>query len=128
MSAPESYSLRTYKLGREVVEADVVINVPKLKVHQQMQLTAAIKNNFGCVPGKRKARLHFSRGQDRITFGKMLIEYSQLIKPALTVIDAITAMHKLGPRSWRSLSARCCDRRSGCGCAGSCACGPYRFT
>ena len=98
VSAPESYSLRTYKLGREVVEADVVINVPKLKVHQQMQLTAAIKNNFGCVPGKRKARLHFSRGQDRITFGKMLIEYSQLIKPALTVIDAITAMHKMGPR------------------------------
>lgn len=98
VSAPESYSLRTYKLGREVVEADVVINVPKLKVHQQMQLTGAIKNNFGCVPGKRKARLHFSRGQDRITFGKMLIEYSQLIKPALTVIDAITAMHKMGPR------------------------------
>ena len=98
VSAPESYSLRTYKLAREIMEADVVINVPKLKVHQQMQLTAAIKNNFGCVPGKRKARLHFTRGQDRITFGKMLIEYSQLIKPALTVVDAITAMHKMGPR------------------------------
>ena len=96
--APKSYSLRTYKLGREVVEADVVINVPKLKVHQQMQLTAAIKNNFGCVPGKRKARLHFSRGQDRVTFGKMLIEYCQLIKPTLTVVDAITAMDKMGPR------------------------------
>ena len=95
---PESYSLRTYKLAREVVEADVVINVPKLKVHQQMQLTAAIKNNFGCVPGKRKARLHFSRGQNRVVFGKMLIEYCQLIKPALTVVDAITAMEKMGPR------------------------------
>ena len=96
--APESYSLRTYKLAREVVEADVVINVPKLKVHQQMQLTAAIKNNFGCVVGKRKARLHFSRGQNRVIFGKMLIEYCQLIKPALTVVDAITAMDRMGPR------------------------------
>jgi uncharacterized protein (DUF362 family) len=96
--APKSYSLRTYKLAREVVEADVVVNVPKLKVHQQMQLTAAIKNNFGCVPGKRKARLHFSRGQNRVIFGKMLIEYCQLIKPALTVVDAITAMDKMGPR------------------------------
>ena len=63
-----------------------------------MQLTAAIKNNFGCVPGKRKARLHFSRGQNRVVFGKMLIEYCQLIKPALTVVDAITAMEKMGPR------------------------------
>lgn len=98
VSHPASYSLRTYKLAREVIEADVVINVPKLKVHQQMQLTGAIKNNFGCVPGKRKARLHLSRGKDRITFGKMLIEYCELIKPALTVVDAIVAMDGMGPR------------------------------
>ena len=96
---PANYSLRTYKLAREVVEADVVINVPKLKVHQQMQLTAAIKNNFGCVPGKRKARLHLSRGKDRVTFGKMLIEYCELIKPALTVVDAVVAMDRIGPRN-----------------------------
>lgn len=95
---PAHYSLRSYKLAREVVDADVVINVPKLKVHQQMQLTAAIKNNFGCVPGKRKARLHLSHGKDRITFGKMLIEYCELIKPALTVVDAVVAMDRMGPR------------------------------
>jgi uncharacterized protein (DUF362 family) len=95
---PAHYSLRLYKLAREVIEADVVINVPKLKVHQQMQLTAAIKNNFGCVPGKRKAHLHLSRGKDRITFGKMLIEYCELIKPALTVVDGIVAMDRVGPR------------------------------
>ncbi|MBI1924093.1 DUF362 domain-containing protein [Candidatus Poribacteria bacterium] len=96
---PANYSLKFYTLAREVVEADVVINVPKLKVHQQMQLTGAIKNNFGCVPGKRKARLHLWRGKDRVTFGKMLIEYCELIKPALTVVDAIVAMDRVGPRN-----------------------------
>lgn len=96
---PTHYSLQSYKLAREVANADVIINVPKLKVHQQMQLTAAIKNNFGCVPGKRKACLHLSRGKDRITFGKMLIEYSELIKPALTIVDAIVAMDRVGPRA-----------------------------
>jgi uncharacterized protein (DUF362 family) len=97
MPHPKHYSVRSYRLAREVVEADVVINVPKLKVHRQMQLTAAIKNNFGCVPGKRKARLHLLRGKDRLTFGKMLIEYCELIKPALTIVDAIVAMDRLGP-------------------------------
>ncbi len=96
---PANYSLKFYTLAREVVEADVVINVPKLKVHQQMQLSAAIKNNFGCVPGKRKARLHLWRGKERVTFGKMLIEYCELIKPALTVVDAIVAMDRVGPRN-----------------------------
>ncbi len=98
VSHPASFGLRTYKLAREVIEADSIINVPKLKVHRQMQLTAAIKNNFGCVPGKRKARLHLLCGKDRATFGKMLIEYCQLIKPTLTVVDAITAMDAMGPR------------------------------
>lgn len=96
---PPHYSMRSYQLAHEVVKADVVINVPKLKTHRQMQLTGAIKNNFGCVPGKRKARLHLSRGKDRVTFGKMLIEYCQLIKPALTIVDAIVAMDRTGPRS-----------------------------
>jgi uncharacterized protein (DUF362 family) len=95
---PPHYSMHSYRLAREVVEADVIINVPKLKVHRQMQLTGAIKNNFGCVPGKRKARLHLSRGKNRVTFGKMLIEYSELIKAALTVVDAIVAI-RAGPRS-----------------------------
>jgi len=99
---PASYTLRTYKLAREVLEADVVINVPKLKAHQQMQLTGAIKNNFGCVPGKRKARLHLACGKDRVTFGKMLIEHCELIKPALTVVDAISAMDGMGPRGGNS--------------------------
>ena len=69
----------------------------KLKAHQQMQRTGAMENDFGCVPAKWKARLRFSRGKDRITFGKMSIQYCQLIEPALTVVDAIVAMD--GPAS-----------------------------
>lgn len=98
MPHPAHYSVRSYRLAREVVDADVVINVPKLKTHRQMQLTGAIKNNFGCVPGKRKARLHLFRGKDRFTFGKMLLEYCELIKPTLTIVDAIVAMEGTGPR------------------------------
>jgi uncharacterized protein (DUF362 family) len=70
VSHPASYTLRTYKLAREVIEADVVINVPKLKAHQQMQLTGAIKNNFGCVPGKRKAPFISRVGRIALLLGR----------------------------------------------------------
>ena len=95
---PEARSLRRFKLSRHVLQADVIINVPKLKVHQQMQLSGAIKNLFGCVAGKRKARLHLSHGQDRVRFAKMILETVQAIRPTLTITDAVIAMERLGPR------------------------------
>ena len=38
-------------LAREALEADVVINLAKLKTHSQMLLTLGVKNLFGCVVG-----------------------------------------------------------------------------
>jgi uncharacterized protein (DUF362 family) len=38
-----------------VLDADVIINMPKFKTHQQLVTTFAVKNMFGCVSGKRKA-------------------------------------------------------------------------
>ena len=42
-------------LSKEVMNADVVINLPKVKSHMQLTLTLGVKNLFGCVPGKMKA-------------------------------------------------------------------------
>ncbi|MBC8232173.1 DUF362 domain-containing protein [bacterium] len=92
-------SLRNFKLARAVLDSDVVINVPKLKVHQQMQLSAAIKNTFGCAPGKLKTRLHLYKGQDKLTFAKMILEYYELVSPKLTIVDGIIAMERFGPGS-----------------------------
>lgn len=90
-------SMRTYKLARTAMDSDVIINLPKLKVHQQMQLSGAIKNIFGCVPGKLKTRLHFYRGQNKFLFAKTILEYYQLVNPQLTIVDGIVAMERKGP-------------------------------
>ena len=93
------YSMRSYKIAKEIIDADVVIDVPKFKSHRQMQMTVAVKNLFGCVPGKLKSRLHLWRGKNRLTFGKMLVEYAELIAPQLTIVDGIVAMEGPGPGS-----------------------------
>jgi uncharacterized protein (DUF362 family) len=84
-------------LTQVIEEADVIINLPKLKCHQQLLLTAGIKNMFGCIPGKRKAWWHFKLGGNPLDFGRMLVEIYHLTRPALTIIDGIDVMEGAGP-------------------------------
>ncbi len=45
------------RVSKYVLEADKIINLPKLKTHGQMYLTMGVKNLFGCIPGRLKAML-----------------------------------------------------------------------
>lgn len=79
------------------LDADVIINLPKFKTHQQLVATFAIKNMFGCVSGKRKALWHFSKGRKESDFCELLIDIFTFLKPAVTLIDGIMAMDGRGP-------------------------------
>ena len=84
-------------LCKEAMEADVVINLPKLKSHVQLTLTMGVKNLFGCVPGKMKAWWHMEAGKDSDRFGTMLAETARAIAPNLTILDGIIAHEGNGP-------------------------------
>lgn len=86
-------------ISHVALEADAIINVPKLKAHQQLGATFAVKNIFGCVPGKEKAFWHFARGKNQEDFCEMLIGIYKLLKPAMNIIDAVVAMEGMGPLS-----------------------------
>jgi uncharacterized protein (DUF362 family) len=79
------------------LDADVIINLPKFKSHQQLGATFAVKNMFGCVSGKKKALWHFTKGGSQDEFCELLIDIYRYINPALTIIDAVTAMDGPGP-------------------------------
>ncbi len=84
-------------LSKEVIDADVVINLPKVKSHAQLTLTLGVKNLFGCVPGKMKAWWHMEAGKDSARFGQMLVETARTINPNLTIIDGIVGHEGNGP-------------------------------
>lgn len=84
-------------LSKEVMEADVVINLPKVKSHVQLTLTLGVKNLFGCVPGKMKAWWHMEAGKDSARFGQMLVETARAISPDLTILDGIIGHEGNGP-------------------------------
>ena len=93
----DDYTFRRIELARAVLEADVVINLPKVKTHSQTLLTLGVKNIFGCIPGMRKAQWHLKAGTDHSYFAGMLTELCQIVKPALTIADGVIGMEGEGP-------------------------------
>jgi len=85
------------RLSKQAMEADVVINLPKIKSHAQLTMTMGVKNLFGCVPGKMKAWWHMEAGKDANHFGLMLVETARVIAPDLTIVDAIIGHEGNGP-------------------------------
>lgn len=87
------------EVAEDILQADVIINLPKLKTHQMMGLTCAIKNMFGAVVGLRKPRLHLQAGTDKAFFALLLLELCETLAPALTIVDAVVGMEGEGPGS-----------------------------
>ena len=88
---------KRFEVAKAFLEADVIINLPKLKTHGQMLLTLCVKNNFGFVVGNRKAKWHLKAGVDVDFFAQMLLDLYLLIQPRLTIMDGIVAMEGDGP-------------------------------
>lgn len=93
----EAATFHNLEVAREALEADIIINLPKLKTHQMMGYTGAVKNLFGLVVGMRKARLHLQAGTDKAFFALMLLELAERFKPALSIMDAVVGMDGDGP-------------------------------
>jgi len=85
------------EIARDVMEADVVVNLAKLKTHSQMLLTLGVKNLFGCIVGLRKPEWHLRAGVDREVFARLLVQIYNAIQPAVTIVDGILALEGQGP-------------------------------
>lgn len=92
-------TFRRITLARTALEADAIINLPKIKTHGMMTLTLAVKNLFGCVVGAEKAQWHLMAGVDKGAFAQMLLDIAQLLQPRLNIIDGLWAMEGEGPTS-----------------------------
>ncbi|HEB02898.1 MAG TPA: DUF362 domain-containing protein [Nitrospirae bacterium] len=85
------------ELSTDALDAEVIINLPKLKTHSQMALTLAIKNLFGCVVGARKPEWHFRVGENKELFAELLASIYGILTPSINLMDGILAMEGQGP-------------------------------
>jgi len=94
---PPGARFRRLALAKPALEADAVINLPKVKTHQQMFLTLAVKNLFGCVVGRQKVQWHMNAGRDPRAFARALVEICDAVRPALSIADGVIGMEGGGP-------------------------------
>jgi len=88
----------TVSVSQAVMDADIVISLPKFKTHGLTVITGAIKNSYGILPGAQKAWLHKeSGGPER--FQEMLVDVFRLRVPDLFIMDAVVGMEGNGPAS-----------------------------
>lgn len=96
---PKDYTFEEFRIGREILDADLVINLPKLKTHGYMLLTLGVKNLFGCLSKHERIQWHLKAGINRHFFATMLIELYSIIRPGLTIVDGVIGMEGNGPGS-----------------------------
>jgi len=84
-------------IAEDALNADLIINLPKLKTHGHMLLTLAVKNMFGCIVGFRKPEWHMRAGVDRDMFARLLVRIHARVRPAFAILDGVLAMEGEGP-------------------------------
>lgn len=82
--------LKSWPLYQDIFEADKIINIPIAKHHSLARLTMAMKNWMGVMGG--------SRGRIHQKIGESLADLALVIKPTLTVLDAIRILTANGPQ------------------------------
>jgi len=87
---PNCECLKNITVPRIVTES-AIISAAKMKTHMATKVTLGMKNMFGLLPDKFKAKYH-AKG-----ISKVIVDINTVIKPHLTVIDGFVAMEGKGP-------------------------------
>lgn len=87
-----------FRLCQEIVDADGVFSLSKMKTHALERITGAVKNSYGFIYGFYKAKGH-TQYPSADSFARMLVDLNQCVKPRLYIMDGILAMEGNGPGS-----------------------------
>lgn len=95
---PRGVQAKEFVLPRELLDADALISLSKMKTHALERITGAVKNSYGFIYGFHKAKGH-TKYPSADSFARMLVDLNQYVKPRLYVMDGIVAMEGNGPGS-----------------------------
>ncbi len=99
MQFPGGTACRSFNVIQPICDADIVVNICKLKTHSLTKMSCGVKNLYGVIPGTEKVEMHarFSRVE---SFTQMLCDLAQMFienKTVITICDGICGMEGNGP-------------------------------
>ncbi|MBI2672373.1 DUF362 domain-containing protein [Candidatus Woesearchaeota archaeon] len=78
------------KIGKPVLDNELLINLPKVKTHIEVGMTICMKNFVGCYQALDKRNIHDS-------LVKNIVRMNEIKKPDLNIVDGLIAMEGNGP-------------------------------
>jgi len=75
----------SFKVPRVLLESDLFINVPKLKIMRATKITCAMKNVFGCIGVSKKVVYHSF-------LNEAIVGINKILHPHLTIVDGLVAL------------------------------------
>ncbi len=99
MSFKDAAVCHEFDIITPIFEADVIINLCKLKSHSLTKMSAAVKNFYGCVPGITKFEMHAAYPENERFIG-MICDLCRMLcekKEVIAITDAVIGMEGNGP-------------------------------
>ena len=102
ISATKYKRYKDFNVSKEMIEADILVNIPKLKTHGLTYFTGAQKNLFGTIYGLEKAQWHV-KSSSPLEFGEAMSDLYSAIKNELkdkifvNLMDGIEGLEGEGP-------------------------------
>ncbi len=79
-----------YPLPTLLFEDYVLVNVPKIKTNEITTITCGLKNVFGLIANRHRAKYHK-------TIDKVIVDLNKMFRSRLTVVDGLMGMEGNGP-------------------------------
>lgn len=95
VNIPNAKEFSKLHIAKPVIDADIIISLPKLKTHELTLYTGAVKNFFGVIPRKERKAAHFLAKRDR--FSDAVLDIYSFVKPHLAIMDGVIGMEGDGP-------------------------------
>ncbi len=97
---PDGVAINSLKVCPEVLEYDLVVSLPVMKMHMHTGVTLALKNMKGCLWRRSKVHLHMLppvEGHEEKPIDIAIADISSVLRPHLSIIDGTVGMEGLGP-------------------------------
>lgn len=91
LDVPDGKLMKADTIAKALLDADVVINMPKAKTHSQTGLTLGLKNLMGCNWNRQA----WHSGPN---LAQYIADYATAVRVDLTVIDATRVLMTNGPK------------------------------
>jgi uncharacterized protein (DUF362 family) len=94
------HAIDSLKVCPEILEYDIVVSIPVMKMHMHTGVSLAIKNMKGCLWRRSKVELHMLepvKGSDEKPIDIAIADMSGVLAPHFSVIDGTVGMEGLGP-------------------------------